>query len=126
MFIFMQVHSKTSLPSFDRNPEFPWLHMIANIIPVLNGRDSNGNSIRLGPHTTKIHRYLLVIFVAQSLQIFRLTYGEKIDNSSYFTLHGWARARINLSSSALTINLFITIEPRLQTHGIYSIFLIMD
>ncbi len=62
--------------------------MIANIIPVLNGRVSNGNSIRLGPHTTKIHRYLLVIFVAQSLQTFRLTYGEKIDNSTYFTLHG--------------------------------------
>lgn len=84
----MQVHSNTSLQSFDRNPEFPWLHMIANIIPVLNGRDLNGNSIRLGPHTTKIHRYLLVIFVAQSLQTFRLTCGEKIDNSTYFTLHG--------------------------------------
>jgi hypothetical protein len=125
MFIFMQVHSKTSLPSFDRNPEFPWLHMIANIIPVLNGRDSNGNSIRLGPHTTKIHKYLLVIFVAQSLQIFRLTYGEKIDKSSYFTLHGLGQGADKFKQFG-PYHQPIHYDRTKVAGRIYSIFLMMD
>jgi hypothetical protein len=40
----------------------------------------------LGPQRTKIHRYLLVIFLAKSAQMFRLS-GNEIDNSIYFTLY---------------------------------------
>lgn len=63
------------------------LKIIANVIPVLNGRDSAGNIIYLGPQTTKIHRYLIVVFLAKATQMFRLM-GKEIDNSVYFTLYG--------------------------------------
>jgi len=36
------------------------------LIPVLNGRDSSGNIIYLGPQTTKIHRYLIVVILAKA------------------------------------------------------------
>lgn len=52
-----------------------------------DGRDTSGNIIYLGPKTTKIHRYLLVVFLAKATQMFRL-FGEEIDSSIYFTLYG--------------------------------------
>jgi hypothetical protein len=63
------------------------LKMVANVIPVLNGRDPSGKIIYLGPQTTKIHRYLIVVFLAKATQMFRLM-GKEIDNSVYFTLYG--------------------------------------
>jgi predicted transcriptional regulator len=65
----------------------PMLKIVANVIPVLNGRDAAGNIIYLGPQTTKIHRYLIVIFLAKATQMFRLM-GKEMDNSVYFTLYG--------------------------------------
>jgi hypothetical protein len=63
------------------------LKIVANVIPVLNGRDPSGNIIYLGPQTTKIHRYLIVVFLAKATQMFRLM-GKEIDNSVYFALYG--------------------------------------
>jgi hypothetical protein len=62
---------------------------IAKVVPVLNGRDSDGNHKYLGPETTKIHRYLLVLWGAKSSSTFTLpAKGVKIiDNSFYFTLY---------------------------------------
>src|SRR5689334_9267580 len=57
------------------------------MIPVLNGRDPAGNIIYLGPQTTKIHRYLILVLLAKATQMFRLM-GKEIDNSVYFTLYG--------------------------------------
>ncbi len=62
----------------------PLIKLVANVVPILNGRDSSGNSICFGPQGTKRHRYLLVAFLAKSNSIFNLS-GEKIDNSIYFT-----------------------------------------
>jgi hypothetical protein len=58
----------------------------ANIVPILNGRDSDGKVICLGPQSTKIHRYLLVVFTAKYAQTFRLL-GWEFDNAIYFTLY---------------------------------------
>jgi len=88
MFISSTIHSSIPLQSIDKSPEYPWLRIIANVVPILNGRDPDGNAIYLGPQTTKIHRYLLVVFVAKSIQMFRLGFGKEIDNSIYFTLYG--------------------------------------
>jgi hypothetical protein len=59
---------------------------VTNVVPILNGRDSDGNVICLGPQRTKIHRYLIVLWVAKSVPIFRSS-GKEIDNSIYFTLY---------------------------------------
>jgi hypothetical protein len=59
---------------------------VAKVVPFLNGRDSNGNIVCLGPQRTKIHRYLLVLSVAESEPIFR-SFGKEIDNSVCFTLY---------------------------------------
>lgn len=63
------------------------LKIVANVVPILNGRDRTGNVLYLGPQTTKIHRYLIVVFLAKATQMFRLM-GKEIDNSIYFTLYG--------------------------------------
>jgi hypothetical protein len=76
------------LQPIDKNPEDPLIRLIANIVPILNGRDSDGKVIYLGPQTTKIHRYLLVVFIAKSIHFFRLGFGKEIDSSIYFTLYG--------------------------------------
>ena len=70
---------------FNQNPE-GLIRIVAHVVPILNGRDSEGHVIYLGPQRTKIHRYLLVIFLAKSTQMFRLS-GKEIDNSMYFTLY---------------------------------------
>jgi hypothetical protein len=62
------------------------IKLVANVVPILNGRDSGGNAICLGPQRTKIHRYLLVVFLAKSTPIFSLG-GKEIDKSTYFTLY---------------------------------------
>lgn len=64
----------------------PLIKLVANIVPILNGRDSPGNAICLGPQRTKIHRYLLVAFLAKSTSMFSL-WGKEFDNSIYFTLY---------------------------------------
>jgi hypothetical protein len=63
---------------------FFFLFSFAHIVPILNGRDSEGHIIYLGPQRTKIHRYLLVIFLAKSTQMFRLS-GKEIDNSLFYS-----------------------------------------
>ena len=62
------------------------IKLVATVVRILNGRDSDGNVICLGPQGTKIHRYLLVVFLAASIQMFRLL-GKEIDNSIYFSLY---------------------------------------
>jgi predicted transcriptional regulator len=59
---------------------------IARVVPVLNGRDSDGKPKYLGPEATKIYRYLLVLWGAKSEPMFRLREKE-IDNLIYFTLY---------------------------------------
>jgi predicted transcriptional regulator len=66
------------------------LKIVANVVPILNGRDKTGNVLYLGPQTTKIHRYLIVVFLAKATQMFRLM-GKEIDNSIYFTLYGLSK-----------------------------------
>src|SRR5213080_1050121 len=83
IFISNSVHLSITLQSMNE----PMLKVVANVIPVLNGRDPAGNVIYLGPQTTKIHRYLIVVFLAKATQMFRLM-GKEIDNSIYFTLYG--------------------------------------
>jgi hypothetical protein len=68
----------------------PLLEMINGIIPILNGRDSENNVAFLGPNTTKIHRYLLILYTAKYLQIFKLL-GKQVDESVYFTLYGLSK-----------------------------------
>ena len=73
------------MQAFNNNPE-GLIRIVAHVVPILNGRNSEGHVIYLGPQRTKIHRYLLVIFLAKSTQMFRLS-GKEIDNSLYFTLY---------------------------------------
>jgi hypothetical protein len=49
------------------------MRRVARVVPVLNGRDSDGKPKYLGPEATKIHRYLLVLFMAKSEPIYRLS-----------------------------------------------------
>lgn len=62
---------------------------IARVVPVLNGRDSDRKPKYLGPETTKIHRYLLVLWRAKSSPTFRLAGKgvKEIDNSFYYTMY---------------------------------------
>jgi hypothetical protein len=64
----------------------PLLKIVATIMPIINGRDSTGSSIYLGPHTTKVAKYLLIVFLAKSLEVFRLGLAKEIDSSVYFTM----------------------------------------
>jgi hypothetical protein len=88
MFISKLIPSSTVLQPIDSNIHDPLIKIIATVVPILNGRDSDGNTIYLGPQTTKIPRYLLVIFMARSSEVFRLGYGKQMDGSIYFTLYG--------------------------------------
>jgi hypothetical protein len=71
MFISNLVPSSTVLQPIDSNIHDPLIKIIATVLPIPNGRDSNGNIICLGPQTTKIPRYLLVISMARSSEVFR-------------------------------------------------------
>ena len=71
-------------------------------------------SLHLGPQLVKIHRYLLVVFVAKSIQMFRLGFGKEIDNSIYFTLYGLGKLQTHLSKLGLIFLLFITTGQKLQ------------
>ena len=64
----------------------PLIYFFSNIIHILNGRDSNNEIIYLGPQGTKIHRYLLLAYLAKSAATFRML-GKEVDNSLYFTLY---------------------------------------
>jgi hypothetical protein len=75
----------------------PLLALIANIVPILNGRDSNDRVVYLGPQTIKVHRYLLIVFLAKSTQFFRFL-GKPIDNSVYFTLYSLGRVADSFKS----------------------------
>jgi hypothetical protein len=82
MFISKIVHLSTPLPD-------SIIKRIARVVPVLNGRDSYGKPKYLGPETTKIHRYLLVLWGAKSSPTFRLPGKgvKEIDNSFYYTMY---------------------------------------
>src|SRR5215471_2430529 len=99
-----------TLQAFNHSPE-GLIRIFAHIVPILNGRDSEGHVIYLGPQRTKIHRYLLIIFLAKSAQIFRLS-GKEIDNSIYFTLY--ALKEIANSFKALIISQSITTGQKSQ------------
>lgn len=62
------------------------MEIITDIIPVLNGRDSRNNVAYLGPNRTKIHRYLVTLFIAKFVPSFTL-WGKNFDNSTFFTLY---------------------------------------
>ncbi|MGA6991786.1 MAG: hypothetical protein WBX81_15325 [Nitrososphaeraceae archaeon] len=47
----------------------PLMEIITDIIPVLNGRDSRNNVAYLGPNRTKIHRYLVTLYIANSFRL---------------------------------------------------------
>lgn len=64
--------------------------MVNGIVPILNGRDSGNNVAFLGPNTTKIHRYLIVLYTAKYLQTFNLL-GKQMDKSVYFTLYSLSK-----------------------------------
>jgi len=72
--------------SESKQPDNPLLSLIAKTVPLLNGRDSDGNSIFLGPQGTKIPRYLLLVFLAKSTPTFKLL-GKRLGDSDYFTLY---------------------------------------
>jgi hypothetical protein len=82
MFISKNVHLSIPLPD-------SIIKRIARVVPVLNGRDSDGKPKYLGSETTKIHRYLLVLWGAKSSPTLRLSAKgvKEIDNSFYFTLY---------------------------------------
>jgi hypothetical protein len=62
------------------------MEMVSDIIPVLNGRDSSDNIAYLGPNRTKIHRYLIILYVAKFVPSFTL-WGKSFGNSTFFTLY---------------------------------------
>jgi hypothetical protein len=64
----------------------PLMEIITDIIPVLNGRDSGNNVAYLGPNRTKIHRYLVTLYIAKFVPSFTL-WGKNFDNSTFFTLY---------------------------------------
>jgi hypothetical protein len=72
----------------DKNPEDQLIQMIASVVPILNGKDSAGQVIHLGPRMLRTPRYLLVILAAKSGQMFRLEQGKELDGSVYFSLYG--------------------------------------
>lgn len=63
------------------------LSLFESLVPLINGQDSKGKVAYLGPKKTIIHRYLLVLFMAQTITVFRLT-GKDVDDSIYFTNGG--------------------------------------
>lgn len=62
------------------------MEIVTDIIPVLNGRDSSNNLAYLGPNRTKIHRYLVILYVAKFVPSFTL-WGKNFGNSTFFTLY---------------------------------------
>jgi hypothetical protein len=82
MFISKMVHSSITLPD-------SIIKSIERVVPVLNCRDSDGKPKYLGSETTKIHRYMLVLWGAKSSSTLRLSAKgvKEIDNSFYFTLY---------------------------------------
>ena len=89
------------------------IKLVANVVPILNGRDSGGNAICLGPQRTKIHRYLLVVFIAKSTPMFSL-WGKEIDNSIYLLWTSYGRLQIHLSKFKPIIYLSIMIGQKLH------------
>lgn len=80
---YVMAKSKSYLPE-------PLLELVNDLVPMLNGRDSDNNVAFLGPNTTKIHRYLVVLYTAKNLQTFKLL-GREFENSFYFTLYGLSK-----------------------------------
>jgi len=62
------------------------IKIVANIVPILNDRDPSGNIIYRGPQTTKIHRYLLVVFEILTIWYF----GQVTDSQSGNGTYAWA------------------------------------
>jgi hypothetical protein len=62
------------------------MEIVTDIIPVLNGRDSSNNIAYLGPNRTKIHRYLVILYIAKFVPSFTL-WGKNFGNSTFFTLY---------------------------------------
>jgi hypothetical protein len=88
MFISNLVHSSISLQPNYKDAEEDLIKKIAKVVPILNGKDSAGEVIHLGPRMLRTPRYLLVLLAAKSTQMFRLAYGKETDSSSYFTVYG--------------------------------------
>jgi hypothetical protein len=52
------VYPSISLQPNDKDPEYDLIKKIANVVPILNGRDSAEKPIHLGPQLAKIPRRL--------------------------------------------------------------------
>jgi hypothetical protein len=50
MFISKLTHLTITVLSINQNPD-PMIKLVASVVPILNGRDSEGNVICLGNHT---------------------------------------------------------------------------
>jgi hypothetical protein len=82
-----------TLPDGNSEPpskDDPRLRILEYILPLINGQV-------LGPKKTLVHRYLLVLYLAQT-PVFRLT-GQNFDDNIYFTIFGlWTIAKTSLSN----------------------------
>jgi hypothetical protein len=105
----------------DKNPEDPLIKEIANVVQILNGKDSAGKVIHLGPQLPKIPRYLLVLFVAKSRQMFRLGHGKEIDGSIYFSLYGLGKVANFLRLDFERTKVASRIYTMLSNNGIVAI-----
>ncbi len=72
----------TSLDSTDP------LSVIQYVIPILNGRDSKGKVAYGGPQTMKRARYLMILYLAKSTEVFKVSHAKEFDKLPYFTLYG--------------------------------------
>ena len=112
VYFYLETLSST-LQAFNHTPE-GLIRIFAHIVPILNGRDSEGHVIYLGPQRTKIHRYLLIIFLAKSAQMFRLS-GKEIDNSIYFTLYALKEIANSFKDIWFRSKTALTISPSIMT-----------
>ena len=67
------------------------ISLVNNIVPLLNGSDGSlETKLFLGPKLMKVHRYLIILYVAKHVQSFSLL-GTRKGSSLCFTLYRLAR-----------------------------------
>jgi hypothetical protein len=95
----------------------PLVELIKDVIPVLNGRDSQNNVAYLGPNRTRIHRYLVILYIAKFVPSFTL-WGKNFDNSTFFTLYSLGNVAkafknpIHYDRSRVAVNIYRKAEEK--------------
>jgi hypothetical protein len=95
----------------------PLIEIVTDIIPILNGRDNKNNPAYLGPNKTKIHRYLLTLYLAKGVSSFSL-WGKNFGSSIFFTLYSLGnvakafREPINYDRTKVAINVYKKAEEK--------------